>query len=91
MAPPFRAGVYFPYSPPIPYSKTKKPAGKLRHVDGHRTATSGQLELRAVYPTNLVTVHRTRQNLRLSSEKRLSTGNQAGEKIRGMVAQRRFA
>jgi hypothetical protein len=34
----------------------------------------------------LVTVHRTRQNLRLSSEKRLSTGNQAGEKIRGMVA-----
>src|ERR1039458_4847752 len=31
--------------------------------------------LRADNHTNLVTVHRTRQNLRLSSEKRLSTAN----------------
>jgi hypothetical protein len=52
-----------------------KTAGNLRHSSTSRKVTSRHLELRADSPTNLVTVHRTRQNLPLSSEKRLSTAN----------------
>jgi hypothetical protein len=61
------------------YTQEKKspenPTGNHRHISARRSSSSGYLELRAEYPTNLVTVHRTRQNLPLSSEKRLSTAN----------------
>jgi hypothetical protein len=53
----------------------QKPTGEPGNLSARRTDTSAYLELRADYHTNLVTVHRTRRNLSLSSEKRLSKAN----------------
>ena len=57
------------------------PTGEPGIPSARRTGTSAYLELRADYHTNLVTVHRTRRNLRLSSEKRLSKANWTGAMI----------
>ena len=58
-----------------------KPTGEPGIPSARRPGTSAYLELRADYHTNLVTVHRTRRNLRLSSEKRLSKANWTGARI----------